>query len=187
MGILMRHGFRCAAALWFGVSCVSAVFGETSREYDLKAVFLYNFATFVEWPPEAFASSDSPIVIGVYGQDPFGRVLDDVVSGERVRDHPLVVKRYWRLEDVKNCHLLFICPSESWHFPEILATLRGHPVLTVADAPRFVESGGMIGFSMNAGHLQLAINPSAARAVEITVSSKLLQLAHVVDHEGPRP
>src|ERR1035441_4369728 len=30
-------------------------------EYQLKAAFLYNFAIFIEWPPEAFKDGTSPL------------------------------------------------------------------------------------------------------------------------------
>ena len=50
------------------------------NEYKIKAVFLYNFAKFVEWPPNVFPDANTPFVIGVLGQDPFGSYLEDTVS-----------------------------------------------------------------------------------------------------------
>src|ERR1700694_2609549 len=52
-----------------------------SKEYLLKAAFLYNFTKFVEWPPERFANEPSPIVIGVLGRNPFGEELEKIVQG----------------------------------------------------------------------------------------------------------
>src|SRR5712691_6806881 len=52
-------------------------------EYQVKAVFLFNFAQFVDWPPEAVADSQAPLTIGVLGENPFGDVLDATVRGER--------------------------------------------------------------------------------------------------------
>src|SRR5687767_15491065 len=40
------------------------------NEYDLKATFLYHLAQFVDWPPEAFPTEETPFVIGVLGTDP---------------------------------------------------------------------------------------------------------------------
>ena len=65
----------------------------TPGEYQVKAVFLYNFSRFVEWPETAFADPKSPFVVGVFGFDPFGADLDEAVRGESVRGHPLVVRR----------------------------------------------------------------------------------------------
>src|ERR1043166_6616587 len=64
-----------------------------TREYDLKAAFLFNFAQFVEWPPESFTDNSRPFVIGVLGQDPFGKSLDEIVANERVRAPRIGVAR----------------------------------------------------------------------------------------------
>ena len=60
-----------------------------ASEYQIKAVFLFNFAQFVDWPPGAFPDSTAPLVIGVLGDDPFGPYLDETVRGETVRGRPL--------------------------------------------------------------------------------------------------
>src|SRR6267378_5783928 len=70
-------------------------------EYQLKAVFLFNFAQFVEWPPAALPLENAPLVIGVLGKDPFGAHLDDVVRGETVNRHPLAVARYHNVTEVR--------------------------------------------------------------------------------------
>jgi hypothetical protein len=85
-----------AAAVGPGVLAQTA----PAREYQVKAVFLFNFAQFVHWPPQAFPEAQAPLVIGVLGDDPFGSSLDDAVRGELVNNHPLVIQRYRRVEDV---------------------------------------------------------------------------------------
>src|SRR2546430_2920392 len=81
-------------------------------EYQLKAVFLFNFAQFVEWPPAALPGDSAPFVIGVLGKDPFGADLDDIVRGETVNRHPLSVVRYHTVAEVRDCQILFIAASE---------------------------------------------------------------------------
>src|SRR5216110_957205 len=92
-------------------------------EYQLKAVFLFNFAQFVEWPPAAFAGDTSPIVIGVLGEDPFGAYLDETVRGEKVGNRPIQVQRYRRADEITTCHVLFISRSEESQLGQTLASL----------------------------------------------------------------
>jgi hypothetical protein len=153
--------------------------GQTSREYDVKAAFLYNFITFTDWPANAFSTPASPYVIGVLGDDPFGSVLDEMVHGEQIKGRPLVIRRFKHIEDLHRCHILFICASESPRLNEILRWLKGQPVLTVADLPDFAQEGGGIGF-ISDNRVKLVINPAALRAVDLAVSSKLLRLAQLV-------
>src|SRR5207247_2374380 len=108
-------------------------------EYQLKAVFLFNFTQFVEWPTNAFPETRTPLVIGVLGEDPFGAYLDETVRGEKVNDRPLVVQRYHRVEEIKACHVLFISRSEREKLELIFANLKGRNILTVGDAVRCAQ------------------------------------------------
>jgi len=152
------------------------LFPATTREYDVKAVFLFNFATFVDWPKDGLPAAGEPFVIGVLGADPFGAALDQTVAGEAIRGAPLQIRRSTKVEELKGCQILFISESERARLPAIFDTLRGRPVLTVGDSPMFVEKGGMIGFSTGA-HVQLHVNPAAAKAAGLNISSKLLRVA----------
>ena len=149
-------------------------------EYQLKAVFLFNFAQFVEWPTNAFPDAQAPLVIGVLGTDPFGKDLDEVVRGEKVKGRPLVVERYRRIEDIKTCHMLFISSSEMGRLERILADLKGRNILTVADADGFARRGVMICFVTKENKIRLEINREAAQAAGLTISSKLLRSATIV-------
>jgi hypothetical protein len=153
---------------------------QSSPEYQLKAVFLFNFAQFVEWPASAFPEPDTPLGICILGEDPFGGYLDETVRGETVANHPLTVRRYRRVNEIKGCHILFVSRQEQGHLSEILDSLKGHSVLTVSDAERFASRGGMIRFVTDHNRIRLRINLEAARAANLTLSSKLLRPAQIV-------
>jgi len=150
------------------------------NEYQLKAVFLFNFAQFVDWPPAAFPDSQTPLVICVLGEDQFGNSLDETVRGEKVNDRPLVVERYRRLDDLKTCHILFVSRSENDHLMQIITALQGRNILTVSDATGFAQHGGMVEFVTDKNKIRLDINLDAAKAANLTISSKLLRPATIV-------
>lgn len=158
------------------------VTAQVSKEYDLKAALLYNVIQFTEWPASAFAQADSPLVIGILGRDPFGKGLDDVVRDETYNRRPIVVERHQKVGTARNCHVLFISASESERVPAVLAELKGRPVLTVADLERFVPRGGMVRFYKSPeGKVRLRVNLPAVSAAQLTLSSKLLRVADVVE------
>ena len=158
---------------------VAARVGAESTEYSVKAAFIYNFAKFVEWPSESFAG-DKPFVIGVLGQDPFKRVLDEAVSGKTVREKRIVVKRVSRIEDATDCHILFISDSEKDDLARIIKHLDRLPVLTVSDVGRFADRGGMIQLVMDQNRVRFAINLAATEQTGLKPSSQLLKLARIV-------
>jgi hypothetical protein len=151
-----------------------------SREFQIKAVFLFNFAQFVEWPPDAFSDPTSPLVIGILGNDPFGPYLDEAVRGEKVNERSIVIVRFARIEDVAKCHILFISQSEAGRLEQDLASLKGKDVLTVSDLDDFSSLGGMIRFVTEKNKVRLRINNGAARAEGLRISSKLLRPSEVV-------
>lgn len=158
--------------------------GVSATEYDLKAIFLFRFSQFVDWPPTSFTTAEAPFVIGVLGDDPFGARLDEAVRGERVNSRAVVVQRYRRLEDVGACQILFVAPSERSNFTAILASLQGRSILTVGDSEDFARSGGMIHFLTVDNKIRLRINLDAARAANLAISSKLLRTAELVSEKS---
>lgn len=170
LGLLLSLGPRAAAA------------AETApkAEYQLKAVFLFNFAQFVEWPARAFPAVDAPLVIGVLGEDPFGSYLEEIVRNEKVGAHPLEIRRFKRADEVGGCHILFFSRSEANALERSMEALRGRSVLTVSDLDSFNRKGGMVRFVMEGGKIRLRINVEAAKAGELKISSKILRPATVV-------
>lgn len=150
-----------------------------SKEYQIKAAFLFNFVHFVQWPPAAFPNAQTPLVIGVLGDDPFGAYLDEIVRGEKVNSHPVVIERYRRVEEINVCHLLFISRSERRKIRAIVTELEGRIILTGADFEGFSANGGIIRFLTGNNKIQFRINLSAAERAHLVVSSKLLRAAEI--------
>lgn len=155
----------------------------TPGEYQLKAVFLFNFAQFVQWPPEVFSAPNAPLVIGILGEDPFGGFLDEAVRNEVIENHPLTVRRFRRVEEITTCHILFVSRSEHGQLERILNSLKGRSILTVGDAETFARRGVMIRFVTEANRIRLRINLAAAESEKLKLSSKLLRPAQIVTTE----
>lgn len=118
-----------------------------------------------------------------FGADPFGKVLDDTVRNEAVRGHRLVVERYRTLEEMKTCHMLYIAQSEAGHLDQVLAALKGKPVLTFSDIEGSAPRGVMVRFVPERNKIRLRINVEAARAADRTISSKVLRASEIVGTE----
>lgn len=164
-------------AVVFLFFCFAKVRAAGLSEYEVKAAFLYNFVQFVEWPSRVFTAREAPLVIGIFGTDPFGASLERMIRGEIVHGRRLAIKRCRRLEEIKSCQVLFISRSESARVEEILSNASGCGVLTVGDSENFVGKGGMIGFVLLDNNVRFQINASAARREELIISSRLLKLA----------
>lgn len=150
---------------------------QAANEYEVKAAFLYKFASFVEWPPE---SANGSVCIAVVGQDPFGAALDEVVKGKTINGRGFLIKRFKTGQDAAACHIVFISASEKIRVRSILDRLQGISILTVSDIPGFCQGGGMIDFELLDQKIRFEINPEAAERAGLRVSSKLLSVAKIV-------
>jgi YfiR/HmsC-like len=170
---------RLLGLLW--VLSFSTAGAESLAEYRVKAVFLFNFAQFVEWPPQAFLDAQAPFVIGILGTDPFGDELDSVIRGETVGERHLSIVRSRSLGDLQHCNILYISRTEIVRLPQILAMVAGRSILTVSDADDVEQSGVMIRLLNQRGHIRMQIDVGAAKRGNLVISSKLLRPAEIVD------
>jgi hypothetical protein len=165
---------RLVAALLLVAAVPSAPAAqEVAKEYRVKAAFLYNFIKFVEWPPRAASGS---IVVCVAGRNPFGTVLSDTVRGETIEGRRIESRVI--LEPTDGCHIVFI--PEGANAGPYLRAAHGQPVLTVGEAPGFIEQGGLIRFYLDGGTVRFEIHREAADRAGLRISSRLLQLARLV-------
>jgi hypothetical protein len=150
-----------------------------TREYEVKAAYLFNFANFANWPADAFESPSAPFRICTVGPDPFGPALADTVRNETIDGHPLTVVHAPPLADIRRCHILFVASNT----PELKATVDAAgagPVLTVGETDGFLRAGGVLAFAMDEGRVRFDVNPAQATKVGLSLSSKLLQVARRV-------
>jgi hypothetical protein len=161
---------------------ISTLHAEESppREYQIKALFLFNFVQFVDWPEQAFASSDAPIRIGVLGENPFSGTLKSTVQNEAIRGRPIEVKHATRAQDLLDCQLIFVARSERARVPGIISTCAGKPILTVGDMPDFARRGGIVNFYLEGQKVRFEINHAAAQNAHLKLASQLVSVARVV-------
>ncbi len=166
---------------FFGFCSLAHAQSKEISEYEIKAAFLYNFAKFIEWPEEMFADTDSPFIFGILGDDPFGQVLEQTIGSKFIQGRSLEIVRFKQYEEIKYCHILFINFSEYGHIKEIFKHIDLLGILTIGDEEGFAEQGGIINFYMEDDKVCLCINPNAAERARLKISSKLLNVAQIVN------
>jgi len=163
-------------------SCLLPAAAQDNRvqEYQLKAVFLSRFPSFVTWPDNAFADASTPIAIGILGDDPFGGYLREAIKGEAINGRALVIRRCRNAQDAADCQIVFLAIGDEAKLAEALAALADKPVLTVGEHSAFTRLGGVIGFVLFDNRIHLEISTSAATRAQLTIGAKLMSIATVV-------
>jgi hypothetical protein len=151
-----------------------------SLEYQVKAAFLYNFAKFVEWPAAA-TPPGAPLVVCVFGADPFGPVLEETIRGRAAKGRPIEVRRIEGASHLGGCAMVFVGAAEPVRTTAVLDDSVRKAVLTVGESAEFQERGGMIRFVLEDSKVRFDVNLGAARKAGLRIRSQLLGLARTVD------
>lgn len=153
-------------------------------EDRVKAAYLYNFVKFVEWPAASFSGTDDPTVICFIGDDRLAEILQQTVHGKQPKGRPVETREVSEEQQFKSCHILLIAYRDKAHISQILHSVRSTCVLTVGQSEEFTRLGGMINLVRNDSIIELEINPKAAEAAGLKISSRLLAVSRVVAGHG---
>lgn len=150
-------------------------------ELKVKAAFLFNFAKFTTWPPAKSAAGDAPLYLCVQGAGPMAAVLQETVRGRGVGGHRIEVLQAARAEELRRCHIVYVGAGEDGQIASELTALANHGVLSVHEG-REAQAAGVIRFFLSdGGRVRFEINTTAASREQLALSSKLLEVAQVVN------
>jgi len=166
--------------LWIGIAADCwAQADNSSAESQVKAAFLYKFLNFVEWPPQSFASGDSPIVIGVVGADRIAEELALVLANRNANGRPVVARRLQRGDSVAGLHMLFIGRAET-RANDWLNAAKTQPLLTVSETDDAFAQGSTINFVVVENKVRFDVALRPAEQGNLKISSRLLAVARKV-------
>lgn len=165
------------AACFFGMPAQQAnAQGVGSREYPIKAAFLYNFLKYVDFPQGSV--NGNTVVIGIVGTDPSAGAFDDL-NGKTVNGKSLVIRHLGDHYDFSSVNVIFVPNSEKEHDRQIMQSCHAG-LLTVGECPGFAHDGGVINFVPDGNRVRFEINPETATKYALRISSQLLRLANIV-------
>ncbi len=148
---------------------------ERYREEAVKAAFLYRFAGYIEWPPEALNAEH--FTIAVLGSGQIATELERLLPARSIKDLPAQVKRINRLNQLEDAQILFISSRHPQSTASIVRALRSKPVLVVTDRPNGLDEGSVINFLSIDRRVRFEISVAAAQKAKLKVGAELLSVA----------
>ncbi len=154
----------------------------SSREYRIKAAYLYQLGRYVEWPSRVFGGPQSPFMIGVFAENPIASNLMQIAQSRKIHDRPIAVRMYSGPSNLAAIHILFVPGSLDPKLQsEIIRQTTGKPILLVGEGEGFTSMGGAISFVIEDNRVRLYIARKVVEQQGLSISAKLLQVGHVVD------
>lgn len=152
----------------------------TSAEYQIKAAFVCKFGAYVEWPSRAFDRSDSPLVIGVAGDNAVVEAMTRAAAQQAIDGRAIVVRRVQHGESLAGLHIVFITRSQAGWLADVLAAAKGLPLLTVTESEQTAGRDSMINFVVVADKVRFDVTPHLAELNQLKISARLLGVARKV-------
>ena len=173
----VRRLSGCAFVAVCVVVCATPATGQAPLENDVKAVFLFNFAKYVDWPDESRGTS-ATLRMCVPANPQFLSTLRAAVQGETVSGRPLAAIELDGLDGARECHVLYVGDASTADAAEWLNAVRGRHTLTVGDGA--LADGQVIAFVKEQNRIRFDVSLAAATRQKLTISSRLLGLARKV-------
>ena len=148
-----------------------------AEEYALKAAFIYNFTKYIEWNS---SNNGDEFTIGVLGYSPIIKYLADIAQTKTVNGKKIVIKQFYKPDEIRFCHLLFIPEQSTISLPTILSRV-GKGTLTVSEEDGYAAQGTALNFVLVNNKLKFESNIKAFDTAGLKASSDLLKLAIIVD------
>lgn len=158
----------------------------TFDEYAVKAAFLELVSKYIEWPPDQDINAKSkPFIITVIGENPFVKTrkgknttddwLTSLYETQKIKDKRVEIHYISEVEEIADCHILFVSRSMRKRLPEIVEAVRGKPILTIADTEGFAKKGIYINLYIENNRTRYEINPISLKSATLNVNYQLIE------------
>jgi YfiR/HmsC-like len=166
---------RKHAVMIIMLSLVSA--GSTLAQvsnYKAYTLFVYNFTKYIQWPETAIKDD---FVIGVFGKSPILEELQKMGALKKAGDKNIRVIELSDATLASEVHIVFIPDDKTAQIPNIVAALKGRPVLLVAERQGAVEKGAGISFLSDHNSLKFELNSASITNQNLKIAKTLEALA----------
>jgi len=157
----------------------SVVPGDASGEARIKAAFICKFGNYIEWP-KGGSPADGAFVIGVIAGSKLVGELTQAANGQTVNGRPVIVRKLERIDPANDLSVVFVARGNAVVAAEMLALLRGRPILTITEAEDAGPPGSMVNFVIVDDRVRFDISLQPAEQSSLKISGRLLALARKV-------
>jgi len=148
-----------------------------SQDTKFKALFMYNFTKYLEWPVE---KQTGDFVIGIFGTSPIKEELLIIASKKQVGSQSMVIKEFNVPSEITACHILYIPENRSGRMDEIGSVCIGKGIVLITDKPGLAKSGAGLNYVIVEGKQSFEINKANLERQGVKVNSVLLSLGIIV-------
>ncbi len=157
--------------------CFFSFQSEKINEQTAKALFVYNFTKYIEWPVE---KREAKFIIGIYGHSDILSELMNFTYGKMVDNKPIEVQLIKSEEHISSCNILYVPQSYSTEVKEIAEKTKNKGVLIITEKNGDCTKGSSINIIKKNNKLAFELSENSIKQSGLKVSEQLLNLAIVL-------
>ena len=165
----------CRYSLLSLISLIVFAANADSQDEKLKAIFIYNFTKYVNWPAKG-----GNFIITVLGSSEITNELKGIAAKKQVGNSAIEIKSTASPADIAQCHILYITAAKTNTLPQLLNYIKNNKILVITEKPNSCQSGSGINFVTKEGKLAFEISKGNIENCGLNVSSELLTMGTVV-------
>jgi hypothetical protein len=142
----------------------------------IKAIYIYNFTKYVEWPVNY---KEGNFVVGVLGNNtPLINELSKMAVSKTVGTQKFEIKNITtNTQDVAKCHLVYILSDNSSQLNEVISQLKGKSALIVTDKSGLATKGAGINFFVDGSKQKIELNRLNIEKYKLKVAATLVEMS----------
>ncbi|OQX97090.1 MAG: hypothetical protein B6I24_09890 [Bacteroidetes bacterium 4572_128] len=146
------------------------------KESRFQAMFIYNFTKYISYPK---SKQIGDFTIGVLGSSRIiNAELERIAKVKKVGSQKIILKKFASINDIIECHILYIPVKRTKDLEEVLKLLKGKATLIVTGKKDLTSKGASISFSMKGKRLSFQICKKNIKKQNLKVLSALLTLGN---------
>lgn len=144
----------------------------------IKAMFVYNFTKYVEWP-ENYRQGN--FIIGIIGKNNISTELFKMAESKKAGSQLFEIKSFASADQIEKCHILLISPEAGANLSEIAIKIKNYSTLLITEKAGLTKQGAAINFVIQNNKQAFELNKTNAEKHHLKVSSSLINLAVMVE------
>lgn len=147
---------------------------EDKEEYTIKALFIYNFTKYIQWPEHDLPTHFN---IGVLGESAISEKLTAILKGKKIYNRNIQINELKGVEEISGQQIVFVSKSSSSKIRQILEKVGSNNILIVAEDVNMAAKGSGINIIEREQRMKFEMNEAAIKKSGLKVSGQLYDLA----------
>ena len=154
---------------------------EDSEESNarIKAIYIYNFTKYIEWPENY---REGTFIIGFIGNNSaLFNELSKMALSKKVGTQSIEIRNISTIDDNTKFNIIFVLSDNSGQLTDVITKAKGKSTLMITEKPGMAQKGAAINFIVEDNKQKIEMNKANIEKYKLKVATNLVQMSKQVN------